>query len=125
MKPIRHRRFCRKAIAVACASAAGWLETPAAAQQVPQQDAVELRGAIKIEVTGSNIRRSDVESALPVQVITREDIERGGFTTVAGVIASVSANVGAFTSSSPGTSFRVRGCPASTCAALATARRWC
>src|SRR5437870_6841770 len=61
------------------------------------EDEPVLRGAIKIEVTGSNIRRSDVESALPVQVITREDIERGGFTTVAGVMASVSANVGPFT----------------------------
>jgi len=71
--------------------------TPVAAQQVPQQDAVELRGTIRVEVTGSHIYRSDVERALPVQVITREDIERGGFTTVAGLMASVSANVGAFT----------------------------
>jgi len=94
-KPVRTRHSyipCKKALAIACASAVGSLTTPAAAQD----DATELRGTIKIEVTGSHIVRTDVETALPLQVITREDIERGGFTTVAGLMASVSANVGAF-----------------------------
>jgi iron complex outermembrane recepter protein len=92
MRPLRCRVPCRKALAIACASAAGSLTAPAAAQQ----DAIESRGTIKIEVTGSHIVRTDVETALPLQVITREDIERGGFTTVAGLMASISANVGAF-----------------------------
>ncbi|MFP5307841.1 MAG: TonB-dependent receptor plug domain-containing protein, partial [Gammaproteobacteria bacterium] len=35
-----------------------------------------------IEVTGSRIRRSDYETAQPVTVVTREDIERTGLTNV-------------------------------------------
>ena len=33
---------------------------------------------IKVDVTGSNIRRVEGEGALPVQVITREEIDRTG-----------------------------------------------
>ncbi|MET0346383.1 MAG: hypothetical protein ABW218_08970 [Casimicrobiaceae bacterium] len=80
MTSVRRRGLCRKALALACASAAGSLADPAAAQQASQPDAADLRGTIKVDVTGSHIRRSDVESALPVQVITREEIERSGFT---------------------------------------------
>ena len=50
-------------------------------------------GTLRIEVTGSNIRRTDVETALPVQVITREDIERTGATTAGELMSKVSANV--------------------------------
>ena len=78
----------RKALAIACSSPLVALGAPAAAQ-----DAAESRGTIKIEVTGSHILRSDVESALPVQVITREDIERSGSATVAELMSKVSANV--------------------------------
>lgn len=35
-----------------------------------------------IEVTGSRIRRSDYETAQPVLVVTREDIERSGLTSI-------------------------------------------
>jgi iron complex outermembrane receptor protein len=35
-----------------------------------------------IEVTGSHIRRTDYETAAPVLVITRADIERSGFTNI-------------------------------------------
>jgi len=40
----------------------------------------------KIEVTGSNIKRVDTETPAPVQVITRQDIERTGKSTIADVI---------------------------------------
>jgi iron complex outermembrane receptor protein len=63
---------------------------------IAQYDVDESRGIFRIEVTGSRIPRSDLESALPVQVITREDIERGGVSTVAELMSQVSANVGAF-----------------------------
>ncbi|MGH8445368.1 MAG: TonB-dependent receptor plug domain-containing protein, partial [Solimonas sp.] len=45
-----------------------------------------------IVVTGSNIRRTDKETASPVQVLTREDIERSGKQNIAEVIRSVSAD---------------------------------
>ena len=41
-----------------------------------QQEPVQAPARIIINVTGSNIPRTDLETALPVQRITREDIER-------------------------------------------------
>lgn len=35
----------------------------------------------RVEVTGSSVRRIDAESALPVQILKREDIERSGATS--------------------------------------------
>ena len=64
----------------------------------------------KIEVTGSNIKRTDTEGVNPVQTITRQDIERSGQATVAELLRSISANAGqsfneTFTNSfSPGAS---------------------
>ena len=37
----------------------------------------------RVEITGSNIKRSEVETAAPVQVLTREDIQRSGKSSVA------------------------------------------
>jgi iron complex outermembrane receptor protein len=36
----------------------------------------------RVEITGSSIRRTEAETAVPVQVITREDVERTGSTNV-------------------------------------------
>ena len=68
-------------IALAC-----WVATAGAQQPVPD---TRLE---KIEVTGTNIRRTDMETALPVQVITRQEIERGGMITAQDIIERVSAN---------------------------------
>ena len=61
--------------AVMLASAPAYAQTPA---------------PIKVEVTGSNIPRIQGETALPVQVITREDIDRTGATTVEQLLQTVS-----------------------------------
>ena len=54
----------------------------------------------KIEVTGSNIKRVDVETVAPVEIITREQIERSGVPTVAEVIRNIpSAATGSFNES--------------------------
>ncbi len=55
--------------------------------------AVELP---KVEVTGSHVPRLEGETALPVQVINREQIERSGVTTTAELMSRVAANVGGF-----------------------------
>jgi len=47
---------------------------------------------IRIEVTGSNIKRVENEGALPVTTITRRDIERSGATTPMELLQLVSAN---------------------------------
>jgi iron complex outermembrane receptor protein len=69
------------------AGVAATLALPAAAQTGAQR--IE-----KIEVTGSNIKRIEGESALPVTVITREEIQRSGVTTAAELIDKLSANSG-------------------------------
>src|SRR5437773_2123959 len=54
---------------------------------------------IKLTVTGSNIiPRIEGETALPVQVVTREEIDRANFQTAAELLSTVSANLsfGAF-----------------------------
>jgi iron complex outermembrane receptor protein len=46
----------------------------------------------RVEITGSSIKRIDAETALPVQTITREDIEKMGATTAAELVKNISAN---------------------------------
>jgi len=48
---------------------------------------------MRIEVTGSRIARTDSETALPVQVISRDEILRGNFNTASELMAHISANV--------------------------------
>ncbi|NJR72364.1 MAG: TonB-dependent receptor plug domain-containing protein [Gammaproteobacteria bacterium] len=43
----------------------------------------------KIEVTGSNIKRVDSETATPVTIITKEEIERQGINSVAELLRSL------------------------------------
>jgi iron complex outermembrane receptor protein len=45
-------------------------------------------------ITGSNIQRVDQESVAPVEIITREQIERSGRPTIADVIRTIPANLG-------------------------------
>ena len=47
---------------------------------------------IKVDVTGSNIKRVEGEGALPVQTLTRQDIERTGATTAYDLLQYISAN---------------------------------
>jgi iron complex outermembrane receptor protein len=46
----------------------------------------------RVEVTGSSIKRIDGETALPVQVIKREDIEKSAVTTAAELLSKISAS---------------------------------
>ena len=48
----------------------------------------------RVEVTGSSIKRIDGETALPVQVITREDIEKSAVTTAGELLSKISAAAG-------------------------------
>jgi len=48
----------------------------------------------RVEITGSRVPRIDAETALPVQVIDREEIERSGVQTVEELLDRVSANFG-------------------------------
>ena len=48
----------------------------------------------KTVITGSNIKRIDAETVAPVDIITREQIERTGLPTIAEVLRNVPANTG-------------------------------
>lgn len=74
-------------------AAFAWCCFALAAPAFAQQDAPEPAGRFQITVTGSNIPRTDIETALPVQRFTREDIDRSGATTVTELLNNVSANL--------------------------------
>ena len=73
--------------AVSAGIVVGLTATAVQAQQEPQK--IE-----KIEVTGSNIKRIEGESALPVTVITKKDIEKSGATTTAELLDKLQLNSG-------------------------------
>ncbi len=62
----------------------GLLAQPALAQEAMQ----------RVEVTGSAIKRAAAETALPISVIKREDIERSGATTAQDLVAMIPSNFG-------------------------------
>ena len=45
----------------------------------------------RVEITGSSVRRIDAESALPVQIIRREAIERSGYTSTVDLVRNLPA----------------------------------
>ncbi|WP_338761342.1 TonB-dependent receptor [Massilia sp. METH4] len=75
--------------ALSTMGAAGWLATPATAQ--------DTQPIQRVEITGSSIKRLAAETALPVQTITRADIEKSSVTTAAELLSKVSANTAALT----------------------------
>src|SRR5450631_1822043 len=62
--------------------------SPAFAQAAPTQAGVVGR----VDVTGTNIRRTDSETPSEVQVITREQMLQQGFTSVSDVLRNLTAN---------------------------------
>lgn len=55
------------------------------------QDTTETTTLDRIEVTGTRIRQVDIESAAPVLTISRADIEKQGFQSVADILQNISA----------------------------------
>jgi iron complex outermembrane recepter protein len=86
LKPIARQ------LLLACGSLAGVLMVagPAAAQQAQSQE----QKLERVTITGSNIRRTDTETVAPVEIVTREEIERSGRTTVADVLKTIPSNTG-------------------------------
>lgn len=85
----------------------------------------------KVTVTGSRIRRIDVETPSPVVVITREDLDATGFSTVGDALRALPQNTGQSLSSvdggtsfTPGTSsINLRGLGNNNTLALINGRR--
>jgi iron complex outermembrane recepter protein len=97
--------LCASAVWFALSSVAGLRPSTANAQTpVPVSPApaaapvtASTQKIEKIEITGSSIKRIEGEAALPVQVITRDEIDRGGSTTAAELLTKISANAAALT----------------------------
>src|SRR5258706_13789602 len=68
------------ALALAAVAPAAWAQQPAPAAKE------------RIEVTGSNIKRVEGETALPVTVITREEIDKSGATNAVELLQLVASN---------------------------------
>ncbi|MFI3247382.1 MAG: TonB-dependent receptor [Ferrimonas sp.] len=71
----------------------------AAFASVPMAFAADDKAIERIEVTGSAIKQTDLEGALPVTVITAADIERSGVDSVGELIQQLPAMQGFTTSS--------------------------
>ena len=69
-------------------SAVVWSATALAQTAAPADQPTQLQ---RVEVTGSSIKRIDAESALPVQVITREQIQKTGAANVEQLLQSISS----------------------------------
>lgn len=83
-------RSVRLMFASGVVAGAGMLVQPAFAQDATTQ---------RIEITGSSIKRIAVEGALPVQTLSKAQIEQSGATTAADLIASLPSMQGFVTSS--------------------------
>jgi len=89
MEPFYKRRNLSLAIArIVALGAASGLMAPALAQQAAGDAATVQR----VEITGSNIRRADTETPSPVQIISADDLQKSGYTTVAQVLQNITAN---------------------------------
>lgn len=78
-------------LAVRTALAVGGLATAAASPTAFAQDE-DVAELDRVQVTGSRIKRTDIEGALPVQVIDRETIELSGEVSVSDVLRNLPIN---------------------------------
>src|SRR5712672_1182440 len=108
-------RVRRLAIAACCSAV--W---PAIHAQTDAPPPTELAKSLeRVTITGSNIRRLDTETELPVQVITAEEIARSGKTSVTELLSTLtiagangltdSGSFGSFAYGSSGVSLRGLG----------------
>ena len=87
------KRLPKKTTVALCVGA--FAVAASAQQQAPAPAPVQVLE--KVEVTGSRIKRIDAETSSPVQVITRDQIDRSGAKSVSELLSSVPAsNVGSF-----------------------------
>ncbi len=83
--PLRPRRLsCAVRLSLLCL-----LPGAAFAQQAPDTAPKTLDS---IQVTGTRIKKAELETQVPVQVLTRESIERTGYSSVADVVQHLTAS---------------------------------
>jgi iron complex outermembrane recepter protein len=117
-------------LAQATDGSAGNSNPPASAVLVAANEQRDLIAAVqKIQVTGSRIRRVETDGALPVNVYTREDIDKSGQPNLAGFLntlneVSIGSQQGTLTSRGGGqATVQLRGLPVGTTLVLINGRR--
>ena len=117
-----------KSVKLACAfgaaSSIGFTGAVNAQETEEAADTVE-----KIEVTGSRIRRTDIEGANPVTVMSRVDIEKFGITSIGDVLQAIpSAGSAINTNNNNGgngtTTINIRGIGSNRTLVLVNGKRW-
>jgi iron complex outermembrane receptor protein len=73
---------------------------PSTFANAQENTGTQSKSVEKIQVTGSRIKRTDLESASPVSIISAEDISLGGFTSVEQVLQQSTASSGMATGAS-------------------------
>ena len=117
-----------KSVKLACAFGAA--STIAFTGAVNAQETDEAADAVeKIEVTGSRIRRTDIEGANPVTVMSRVDIEKFGVTSIGDVLQAIpSAGSAINTNNNNGgngtTTINIRGIGSNRTLVLVNGKRW-
>ena len=84
-------------------------EVFAAAALLTMSAGVMAQATERVEITGSRISRADAETAAPVMVISRDDIEKSGLQTIADVIRSLPMDNNGSIPSSFGSGFAAGG----------------
>lgn len=87
-------RSLRQMFAGGAAVGLSLLALPALAQQAGPDSVIQ-----RVEITGSSIKRIAAEGSLPVQTLTRQQIEQSGVSNVADLVAALPAMQGFITSS--------------------------
>ena len=86
-------RGVSRALAISAIAALSAATLPAQAQQQPAQPQASGEPTLQeVVVTGSLIRRTDFETPSPVQVVTSQDLQESGFTSVSDVLRNLAAN---------------------------------
>ena len=81
-----------RAIALALALGAGGMGVAQAQSDAQEQQAAQSHVTLEgIQVTGSRIRQTDIETEQPVLTITRADIEEQGFESIGDILQNISA----------------------------------
>ncbi|PHS51450.1 MAG: TonB-dependent receptor [Alteromonas sp.] len=117
-----------KSVRLACAF--GAVSTIGFSGAVAAQEAEEAADSVeKIEVTGSRIRRTDIEGANPVTVMSRLDIEKFGITSIGDVLQAIpSAGSAINTNNNNGgngtTTINIRGIGSNRTLVLVNGKRW-
>ena len=92
---MRNAIFSRRGLMAGAALAAvvaGWSNAASAQDTLPQTTATEDRDNAEILVTGSRIKRDPNDSALPLQIISNEELAREGISSPEQFISYLSTN---------------------------------